>query len=288
MDVVKRIREVRKLAGQARGTGGKIALVPTMGALHAGHFSLIDAARSECDFLVVSIFVNPTQFAPHEDLSSYPRTEGDDLAACRARGADVVFIPPCEEMYPFGKPKTEITVPQLAGTLCGASRPGHFAGVCIVVAKLLNIVAPDRAYFGEKDYQQAAIIRRMVKDMNLPVEIVTCPIVREPDGLAMSSRNGYLSDEQRREAPALYGSLQLAAEMIRSAHPPVEDVIGAVRRYLSENAPLGEIDYVQVVDPDTLSDVRAIDGKVLVAVAVKFERARLIDNMLVDAGCDDA
>ncbi|MGB2819685.1 MAG: pantoate--beta-alanine ligase, partial [Phycisphaerae bacterium] len=192
-----------------------------------------------------------------------------------------VFAPRAEVMY--GREcLAEVAVAALSGTLCGRSRPGHFPGVCTVVAKLFNIVQPDRAYFGAKDYQQAIILRRMAEDLNFPLEVVICPIVREADGLAMSSRNAYLTAEQRRQAPALYGSLRLAERMIRQRHPPAEEIIAAVRRHIAEQAPDGAMDYVQIVDPLRLADVERTDRGVLIALAVKLGRARLIDNILVD------
>ncbi len=277
MEVFKTIAEIRsRLASETRQR--RIGLVPTMGALHEGHFSLIDAARGECDLVVVSIFINPTQFGPGEDLDAYPRTPEEDLAACRSRGVDVVFAPMVEEMYP-DEPLTEVNVKDLDRRLCGASRPGHFTGVCTVVAKLFGIVAPDAAYFGAKDYQQSVIIRRMVRDLNFPVEIRVCPTVREEDGLAVSSRNSYLTDRQRRQAPQLYRSLQLARDMIEKDHPLAGRVVEAVREHLGKNAPDGEIDYVRIVDPDTLRQVEETNRPVLVALAVKLGNARLIDNI---------
>ncbi|MFB3893645.1 MAG: pantoate--beta-alanine ligase [Phycisphaerae bacterium] len=218
MRTLRTIRQVRSVTGAARKAGKTVGLVPTMGALHAGHASLIDAARKATGFVVVSIFVNPTQFGPNEDFSRYPRTPEKDLALCRKHGADAVFIPSVEEMYPAGAgtrgPMTTVSIKELGDHLCGASRPGHFTGVCTVVSKLFNIVQPDRAFFGAKDYQQATIIRRMAADLDFPVEIVVCPTVREPDGLAMSSRNAYLSPEHRGQAPALHAALRLARDMI--------------------------------------------------------------------------
>jgi len=278
------IEEVRSAVAAARADGKDIAFVPTMGGLHEGHLSLIGAARSACAYVVVSLFVNPTQFAPGEDLDSYPRDLGADLEACGARGADLVFAPAVETMY-SDAPLTRVTVGELSQTLCGSSRPTHFAGVCTVVAKLFNIVLPDKAFFGQKDFQQMVIVTRMVRDLDIPVEIVPCPIVRQDDGLAMSTRNRRLSGEHRRQATALYGALRLAAERIRdsSPSPPADGIIAAIREHLAAAAPDGEIDYVQIVDPQTLRDVETIEGSVLIALAVKFPGARLIDNMLVDS-----
>jgi len=283
METVGTIEEVRKFVSRAREAENVIGLVPTMGGLHGGHLSLIDAAREACGYVVVSIFVNPTQFGPNEDLDRYPRTQEADLAACRAHGVDLLFTPTVEVMYGRGF-RTAVTVAELAGALCGRGRPTHFAGVCTVVAKLFNIVGPCKAFFGQKDFQQAVIIRRMVADLNFPVDIVTCPIVRECDGLAASTRNQYLSPEDRGQAAALNAALRLAAERIRRPHPPAAEVIALIRRHLAAAAPGGEIEYVQIVDPLTLRDVEVTEGAVLVALAVKFAGARLIDNILVDSG----
>ena len=287
MNVAETVEEVREHVSAARRARKAVALVPTMGALHAGHLSLIDAARDGCEFVVVSIFVNPLQFGPNEDLDAYPRTPADDLAACRDRGVGLVFMPPVEAMY-ASECVTSVSVAKLSETLCGRSRPGHFAGVCTVVAKLFHIVQPDRAYFGAKDYQQAAVLRRMVADLSFPLEVVVCPTVREADGLAMSSRNAYLAADQRRQAAALYGSLRAGERLIRREHPAAEAVIAAVGRYLSEHAPDGAVDYVQIVDPCELSDVEKTDRPVLIALAVQFGRARLIDNLLVDSPAGDS
>ena len=281
MNEFETITAVRRGVGEARAAGKSIGLVPTMGALHAGHLSLLDAARDECDYVVVSLFVNPTQFGPTEDLASYPRAPEADRAACEAHGADAVFAPSAEVMYP--RPcLTEVTVASLARGLCARGRPGHFPGVCTVVAKLFHIVRPDRAYFGAKDRQQAVILRRMGEDLNFPLAVVVCPTVREPDGLAMSSRNRYLTAEQRAQAPALYGALQRAEGLIRREHPPAEAVVEAVRKHLANHAPDGVVDYVEIVDPQELSDVQRTDRPVVIALAVTLGRARLIDNILVD------
>ena len=285
MIVAKTIKEVRRQIDAARRAGKTIALVPTMGALHAGHLSLIDAAGKACEFVAVSIFVNPTQFGPGEDFQNYPRTLDADLSACRDHKVDLVFTPQAEEMYGRGG-LTTVSVAQLSETLCGRSRPGHFTGVCTVVAKLFNIFLPDKAFFGAKDYQQAVILRRMAGDLNFPIEIVICPTVRESDGLAMSSRNKYLTPDERRQAAALYGALQLAGRLIEETHPPAAEVAGAIKKHLASAAKDGQVDYIQIVDPDDLSDVETTDRPVLIALAVKIGRARLIDNMLVDYECN--
>ena len=274
-----RIDQVRRAVREARGRGRKVGLVPTMGALHEGHASLIRAARGETGCLVVSIFVNPTQFGPGEDLSRYPRPVEKDMELCRREGVDVVFTPSADEMYPEGF-ATSVGVAGLAEKMCGAFRPGHFDGVCTVVAKLFTIVQPDVAYFGEKDAQQLAIIRRMAADLNLPPEIHGCPIVREPDGLALSSRNAYLSADERRRAPALSAALAEAKLALAAGERDAAKVAAAVRRRLEAAAGV-EIQYVAVVDPDTLADLARIADKVLVAVAAKVGATRLIDNVLL-------
>jgi pantoate--beta-alanine ligase len=283
MDVVKTVEEVRRRIAAARAAGRTVGLVPTMGNLHEGHLRLLDAAKGACSFAAVSLFVNPTQFGPGEDFARYPRTLEADLAACQARGADLVFCPEAAEMY---RPdcRTEVRVRGLGEVLCGASRSGHFAGVATVVAKLLNIFQPDAAFFGAKDFQQTVIIRRMVEDLDIPARIVVCPTVREADGLAMSSRNAYLSAEERRQAPALYESLRRAQESLRRGPATAGEVAAAIREVLSAGAPSGIVDYVKVVDPWSLADVEVARPPVLVAVAVKFGRTRLIDNVLVDGG----
>ena len=285
MKTVQTIAEVRRIVSEARAAGRTVGFAPTMGGLHDGHLSLIDAAGRACDFVVVSIFLNPTQFAPGEDLSTYPRSIESDLSACEACGADLVFVPDVETMYP-GNALVTVAVSDLTETLCGRSRPTHFAGVCTVVAKLFNIVLPDKAFFGQKDFQQLAIITRMVADLDIPVEIVSCPIVREPDGLAMSTRNQRLGDSERSQAIALHGALVLANEQIRQFNPPAVEVIASAREHIRANAPDGEVDYIQIIDPLTLLDVETTDRPVLVALAVKFPGARLIDNMLVDSAAD--
>jgi pantoate--beta-alanine ligase len=274
-----RIDQVRRAVREARGRGRKVGLVPTMGALHEGHASLIRAARGETGCLVVSIFVNPTQFGPGEDLSRYPRPVEKDMELCRREGVDVVFTPSAAEMYPDGF-ATRVGVAGLSEKMCGAFRPGHFDGVCTVVAKLFTIVQPDVAYFGEKDAQQLAIIRRMAADLNLPPEIHGCPIVREPDGLALSSRNAYLSADERRRALALSAALAEAKLALAAGARDAAKVAAAVRRRLEAAAGV-EIQYVAVVDPDTLADLARIADKVLVAVAAKVGATRLIDNVLL-------
>jgi len=281
MKIFKTIDAMRDFVMTARCEGKTVGLMPTLGGMHEGHFSLIRAARAACDVVVVSIFLNPTQFAPNEDLDAYPSTPHADCDACESLGVDAIFTPDVETMYPQGE-ATEVQVPALARHLCGKDRPIHFGGVCVVVSKLFNIIPAHKAFFGAKDYQQSAIIRKMVKDLNVDIEIVVCPTVRESDGLAMSSRNAYLSAEEREQAPALHGALQLAREMIASGEKDPNVVLDAMRNHLATHAPAGEIDYVNLFDPDTLEDVATCDGPVHSALAVRFGGARLIDNMRVD------
>ncbi len=283
MIIARTIAEVRQAFAEARSAGRRVGFVPTMGALHAGHLSLVAAAKAQCDFVVVSIFVNPAQFAPNEDLDAYPRPVEADLAACRSSGVDVAFVPSVEEMYGDDGLTTVTAAENLSQTLCGRSRPTHFAGVCTVVARLFNIVGPCRAFFGAKDYQQAVIIRRMVADRNFPVEVVTCPIVREPDGLAMSSRNAYLDETQRRQATSLHEALQTAAKQIGGGCHDAMKVIQGMWALLAAKAPAGRIVYIQIVDPDSLEDVETVEQVVVIALAVWFGKTRLIDNVLVEA-----
>jgi len=280
MLVAKTIEEIRQFACSSHREGKTIGFVPTMGALHEGHVSLFEAAAAACDLVIVSIFVNLTQFGEGEDFAQYPRNLPGDLALCREHGVCAVFTPDEEEMYPPGR-LTEMTVRELDSRLCGRSRPGHFAGVATVVAKLFNIVGPDKAFFGAKDYQQTVVIRRMTLGLNYPVEIVVCPTVRHGDGLAVSSRNTYLSAEHRKQATSLWGALEMVASLIRRRRPPTEEVVATIREHLATHAPEGVVDYIQIVDPADLTDVRTTKRAVLVALAVNFGTTRLIDNVLV-------
>jgi len=278
MEVHETIDGIRELVRTVRRGGRTIAVVPTMGGLHAGHAALIDAAVADGHFVVVTIFLNPTQFGSDEDLDRYPRTREADLALCRRHGASAVFLPSITEVYPR-QGLTTVNVTGLTEVLCGRRRPSHFSGVCTVVAKLFNVVAPDVAYFGRKDAQQAVVVRRMIEDLNFPIDLVVCPIVRHADGLAISTRNKYLSPPERAQAPQLYASLNIAAEKITQGATDPAEVILAIQARLAAEAPLGEIDYVEIVDPDTLQAVEEITAPVLVALAVRFDRARLIDNV---------
>lgn len=273
------IVEIRAALAEARARGASIGLVPTMGALHEGHLSLIRAARADNDIVVVSIFVNPTQFGPGEDLARYPRDLAGDSLLCSEAGADLIFCPSAAEMYPEPY-STWVEVEGLTRGLCGRSRPGHFRGVCTVVSKLFNICAPDRAYFGEKDAQQLAVVDRMVRNLDFPVEIVRCPTVREPDGLAMSSRNARLSAEERAQAPVLYRALCAAVERVRAGERDAAVIDRLIRSILAE-APLGVVDYVEIVGCEDLQPVETLTGDILLAVAVRFGGTRLIDNVRV-------
>ncbi len=277
MDVITTIAELRAVVDAHRRDGRTIGFVPTMGYLHDGHVSLVRASASDCDVTVVSIFVNPLQFAPDEDLASYPRDLDRDVALCAGAGAHLVFAPPVDEMYPEPL-ATGVLVSGLSASMEGASRPTHFGGVATVVTKLFSIVGPCRAYFGEKDWQQLAIITRLARDLSLPVEVVGCPIVREADGLAMSSRNVYLTPAERRAATVLHRALLAGAESIqRGERSPdgVRHTIGAI--VVSE--PLAELDYVEVVDGVTLERPAEITGEVRLLVAARFGRPRLLDNL---------
>ncbi len=273
--------ELRKLLAELRRPGVALGLVPTMGALHAGHGRLIEQARGDCGLVVVSIFVNPIQFNRQDDYERYPRTLDADLSFCKARGVDIVFAPSIEEMYP-GRQRTFVEVERVSEKLCGKFRPGHFRGVATVVTKLLNMVQPDLAYFGEKDAQQLAVIRRMVRDLNMPVEIVAAPTVREPDGLAMSSRNQHLNAAERQVAPALYQGLRAARDLIRRGATDPEEVRKAALAVIAEQ-PLLRVEYLEIVDPEEMQPVKTITGPVRVAVAAWLGSTRLIDNVLCEA-----
>lgn len=280
MEIIQIVREMQIFADEARGQGKIIGLVPTMGYLHQGHLSLVRRAREESDVVVVSIFINPTQFGPGEDLSSYPRDFESDRFLLERENADVIFAPSVEEMYP-GPSLTHVYIHRLTETLCDADRPGHFDGVSLVVAKLFNITKPHKVFFGAKDFQQQAVIRRMVRDLNFDVEIVTCPIVREPDGLALSSRNAYLSSDERRRALVLNHSLEEAERLVKAGEGNAAVILNKMRKMISHQNP-DRIDYVSAVDPDTLEPIEHIQGPALFALAVKFGKARLIDNRLVE------
>jgi pantoate--beta-alanine ligase len=264
-----------------RAAGESVGLVPTMGALHAGHLSLVARATQECRRTVVTIFVNPTQFGPNEDFSRYPRQLENDLALLSPMGADLVFVPTTEEMYPAGH-ATFVDVGAITRVWEGAIRPGHFRGVATIVLKLFNLAPADRAYFGQKDYQQSVVIRRMVADLNVPIEIRVCPTVREPDGLAMSSRNAYLSADDRRRALVLSRSLRLAADRVRQGERDAQPIAAEMRKMI-ESAPSVRLDYATLVDPDTLEEVSRVAGTVVALVAAGVGPTRLIDNEVINA-----
>ena len=277
MKVVSTINEIHTAR---RSFSGTVGLVPTMGYLHDGHLSLIRRARDECDHVVVSIFVNPTQFGPNEDLSKYPRDLDRDLSLVEPLGTHLVWMPTAEIMYPPGY-QTWVEVEEVTRPLEGAQRPGHFKGVTTVVAKLFNGVQPDKAYFGQKDAQQAAVIRQMTRDLNFPIEIVVCPIIREPDGLAMSSRNVYLDPEQRKAATVLYRSLSAAKELYEAGERNAEKIRVKMKEVLA-GEPLADIQYVSCADYDSLEELEEIKGKTLLSMAVFIGKTRLIDNFVLE------
>jgi pantoate--beta-alanine ligase len=279
MYVVNTIADVRRIRADLGGAWG---LVPTMGFLHAGHVSLVDRARIENDWVGVSIFVNPTQFGPNEDLAAYPRDLDRDLGLLEQAGTDLVWVPDFGEVYPPDY-QTFVVVEGVTKPLEGAARPGHFRGVTTVVAKLFNVFAPDRVYFGQKDTQQVVVIRQMTRDLNFPIELVVCPTVREADGLAMSSRNVYLTPEQRAAAPVLYRALSTARDMWENGERDGERFRQAMRRVL-EAEPLAHPEYLSAADPHTLDELGAASRGVLLSMAVRIGKARLIDNLLLEEG----
>ena len=271
--------EMQALARHARCDGKRIGLVPTMGFLHEGHLSLVRLARPKCDLLVVSVFVNPTQFGPGEDFEKYPRPLEADLETCKKAGVHAVFAPTPEHMYP-GENLTWITVETITEPLCGKSRPGHFRGVTTVCAKLFNIVTADTVFFGQKDAQQAIVIRQMVKDLNIPLQIVICPTVREPDGLAMSSRNTYLNPKERRAATVLYRGLTAAREAFEAGERDAERLRNIVAQTVADE-PLVDLQYVSCADPGTLQELETVTDKALLSMAAFAGTTRLIDNVVL-------
>ena len=280
MKIVKTVNEVREITSKWRAEGLTVGLVPTMGFLHEGHKSLILRAAAENDKVVVSDFVNPTQFSPNEDLEAYPRDLARDAALCEEAGAALIFNPEPEEMY-LDRFSTYVNMENLSKELCGKSRPIHFRGVCTVVSKLFNIVKPDKAYFGQKDAQQLAIIKRMVRDLNFDIDIVGCPIIREEDGLAKSSRNTYLSEEERKAALILNKAVRLGEKMAASGEKDAEKIVGEMVK-LIETEPMAKIDYVQAVDAVSVEPVKEMKAPVLVAMAVYIGKTRLIDNFIYE------
>jgi pantoate--beta-alanine ligase len=281
MKIVGTIPEMRALCRSAKSDGKRLGLVPTMGALHEGHLSLVRAAKEKTDVIATSIFVNPTQFGPSEDFSRYPRALDKDCAILEREGVEFVFAPAVEEMYPAGA-VTWVTVEGLSDRLCGKSRPGHFRGVATVVAKLFHIIEPDAAFFGQKDAAQHAIIRKMVRDLDMPVAIEVCPIVREADGLALSSRNAYLSPEERKSALVLYRSLQCAQEFFRTGERNSANLIAAARQEFAGESNV-RLDYFEIVNPDSLEPVLDTSSPSLAAVAAYVGNTRLIDNIVLGA-----
>ena len=277
---MKIVRSIPDLKAVRRTLRGPVGFVPTMGYLHEGHLSLVRRARAENDFTAVSIFVNPTQFLPHEDFKTYPRDERRDLELLEKEGADLVFLPEVRDMYPAGH-RTSIDVEGLSGVLEGASRPGHFRGVVTVVAKLFNLTQPTRAYFGQKDAQQVSVIKKMVADLNMDVEIIVCPTIRERNGLAMSSRNVYLTSEDRRYASILSQALLAARELLLAGERNGDQLRHRMRQII-ETVPGVKIDYVSVADPETLVEVEQVTSTALASLAVRFGPIRLIDNITLD------
>ena len=277
MQTSQSIEETRKSLARLRRGEKRVGLVPTMGALHEGHLSLVRAARRQCEVVAVSLFVNPTQFGPQEDFSKYPRTFDKDCEMLQKEEVDLLFAPSVEDMYPKGM-VTYVTVDGLSERLCGRSRPGHFRGVTTVVSKLFHIVEPEAAFFGQKDAAQVAIIRRMVRDLDLPVEIVVCPIVREPDGLAMSSRTAHLDPQQRKSALVLSRSLMRVQELFKHGDRNVARLIAAGKEVFAQE-PSVRLDYFEIVDPENLEPVSHVSQKSLVAVAAFVGTTRLIDNI---------
>lgn len=283
MIIANTISQVRDQIRQWRREGLTVGLVPTMGYLHEGHGSLVGKAAEDCDRVVASVFVNPTQFAPGEDLASYPRDFERDCEILEKQGCSMVFHPSVDEMYPDGNGKTDTYIEilnDMPKQLCGRTRPNHFRGVCTVVGKLFNIVLPDKAYFGEKDAQQLAIIRHMVRDLSYGIEIVGCPIVREPDGLAKSSRNIHLKPDERKAAAVLYRSLKIAEEMASDGEKSSKAVTDAVRAEI-EKEPLAEVEYVSAVDSLSMEPVETVGKGTLIAIAVRIGQTRLIDNCVL-------
>ncbi|MBN3033041.1 MAG: pantoate--beta-alanine ligase [Candidatus Saganbacteria bacterium] len=279
MREIKRLREMYLYSLKAKSHGKKVGFVPTMGALHEGHLSLVEEAKRRCDIVVVSIFVNPLQFAPSEDFARYPRNLRRDRQLLKNFGVDVLFLPDAGQLYPPGF-KTFVEVESLPKKMCGRTRPTHFRGVTTVVAKLFSLVNPDLAFFGEKDFQQQRIIRQMAADLNLPVEVVALPTVREFDGLAMSSRNAYLNPRERKAAPVLYRALSLAQREVQGGERDVNKILFRLRSLIGSE-PLVRLDYLLAVDPETLQEVKQFKGKVLFALAAYIGKTRLIDNVVV-------
>lgn len=280
MQIITTVSGMHDLSRQCRAEGKTIGFVPTMGALHEGHLSLVDASKAVNDVTVVSIFVNPAQFGPQEDFYQYPRDRSGDLNGLNSLGADVVFIPGEKEIYLEGFSST-IDIGDIGKRLCGISRPGHFNGVALIITKLFNLVSPHRAYFGQKDLQQTVIIKKMVKELNFDTEVVVCPTVREPDGLAMSSRNRYLNEEQRKAAPVLYRALQQGIDLIQQGVLDTNRLKKEIKAIL-ESEPLSEIDYLEIVELRELREIEHIERPLAICLAVRIGTTRLIDNVFLE------
>ena len=282
MKIVYTVQELRQQLSSYRKTEKTIGFVPTMGSLHEGHLSLFETAGKENELVVASIFVNPAQFGPGEDLEKYPRDLDNDKMKCRNCGVDILFLPDNHEIYPEGFVTTISLKGEITRIMCGEHRPGHFRGVATVVTKLFNMVQPDRAYFGEKDAQQLAIIRRMTADLNMPVDIISCPTIREENGLAKSSRNAFLSQEQRTRAGILYHGLKTAEKMIRDGEKSPEKIKDMFRRMMEHSSDI-TVEYIEIVEADSFRRLQSINDKVLIGIAVKLGTVRLIDNIRVSA-----
>lgn len=280
MIVTGSIEKVRKIIKEVKRKNKLVGFIPTMGALHPGHLSLVKKARKECGFVAVSIFVNPAQFGAGEDFKKYPRDFKSDKDHLKRESVNLIFHPAAKKMYPEGF-SVRVKELVLSRYLCGKSRPGHFEGVCTIIVKLFNILRPDVSYFGRKDYQQAQVIKKLAADLNFPVKVRILPIIRERNGLALSSRNVYLKPEERQEAMCLYRALKLAKRLILKGEKKSERIIKKMRTLINKEASFAKIDYISIVDSDTLEDVRVIKGKVLIALAVYLGKIRLIDNILV-------
>jgi len=279
MQVIEKIKDVSNFIKELKTQKKTVGFVPTMGFLHEGHLSLMRYAKKVTDVVVVSIFVNPTQFGPKEDFNAYPRDMEGDKGKCLEAGVDILFIPPAAEIYPDGY-LTYVNVENITDVMCGASRPGHFKGVATIVAKLFNIVKPDKAFFGQKDYQQAVVIKRMAADLNMDVDIEALPTIREPEGLAISSRNSYLSGAERAAAACLYMSLKLAEDRISKGERNCAKIIEAMQ-HIIQSEKLAKIDYIAIADTETLEEIKTIDRKVVIALAVWIGKTRLIDNIVI-------
>jgi pantoate--beta-alanine ligase len=279
MEVIATVKEMQRRSEQLRQEGRAIAFVPTMGYLHEGHLALMREGKDRGDALIISIFVNPTQFGPEEDYERYPRDMQQDLKLAQKVGVDIVFTPSAHEMYPDGF-QTYVEAERVTQNLCGISRPGHFRGVTTVVAKLFNIVKPHLALFGQKDYQQLVTIKRMVEDLNMDIEVIGIPTVRERDGLAMSSRNTYLSPKKRKEAARLYRALRKGEDLFRQGEKNTASILTTVRGIIEEAKPTA-IDYIKICDAHTLEDIEEIKGEAIIALAVQIGKTRLIDNLIL-------